>query len=493
MADPSRFDAVRPATAARARTAALPVPPATAAARPAIDLSRHLAFVVAGDVAIAMVAYVCAFWLRTLLPNPSTQALMPPERLFQVKHYWWLLLALQPVLLFFLDAYHEIRIKRSREFLGAAATAGALEVLFLIAVYFYTANLTFPRSIFPIFWILNTCGVAVWRIVIKRAASHHKRRALIVGSGPLAEQLLAELERVPEIGLEVVGIASDHIPTGQRLGACKVLGGRDEIAEIIRRHQIDQVILTPDESSWKDRLVDSVSRLEGLEARISIVPSIYELLIGRIQHFTVRDIPLLEVAGNPNDPVAAFARRLRDLVLGTALAIVFLPLWAAVALAIKLSDRGRVVYSQERVGQWGRPIRVHKFRTMFEGAEDETGPVLARADDPRLSSLGRFLRSYRIDESLQLVNVLKGEMSLVGPRPDRPEFVARFATEIPGYQERHKVKPGLTGLAQVRGHYHSDPAIKLKYDLAYIYNYSLLLDFVILLETVRIVVRREGV
>jgi lipopolysaccharide/colanic/teichoic acid biosynthesis glycosyltransferase len=125
--------------------------------------------------------------------------------------------------------------------------------------------------------------------------------------------------------------------------------------------------------------------------------------------------------------------------------------------------------------------------------EDKTGPVLAKADDPRLSPLGRFLRRYRIDESLQLINVFKGDMSLVGPRPDRPEFVAKFAQEIHGYNERHKVKPGITGLAQIRGHYHSDPAIKLKYDLAYIHNSSFLLDLVILVETVRIVFRRQGV
>jgi exopolysaccharide biosynthesis polyprenyl glycosylphosphotransferase len=469
-----------------------PAPP-PAGRRGPIDLSRHFTLMVAGDVAIAAAAYLLAFWLRALLPNPVTQALIPSERFFQVKHYWWLLLGSQPVLLFFLDTYHDIRVKRTRELAAAAGTAGLLQVLGLIAAYFFTANLTYPRSIFPLFWFLNTCGVAAWRQAIKRSAARHKRRAVIVGSGPLVAQLLGEIGRAPEIGLEVVGIASDQLAPGERVGSCPVLGSRDAIVDILDRHRIDQVILTPEEASWKDRLVDAVSRLEGLDARISIVPSIYELLIGRIQHFSVRDIPLIEVAENPHDPVAGFARRLRDLAFGAALVVFFLPLWVVVAIAIKLSDGGRVVYSQTRVGQWGRPIRVHKFRTMPEGAEDRTGPVLARPDDPRLGKLGRFLRSYRIDESLQVVNVLMGEMSLVGPRPDRPEFVARFAAELPGYLERHKVKPGITGLAQVRGHYHSDPAIKLKYDLAYIYNRSFLLDLFILLETVRIVVRREGV
>ncbi|MGA2263819.1 MAG: sugar transferase, partial [Acidobacteriota bacterium] len=209
--------------------------------------------------------------------------------------------------------------------------------------------------------------------------------------------------------------------------------------------------------------------------------------------FNIRDIPLIEVVRNPTDPVSAFSRRLRDIFFGTILTILLLPLWIVVALAIKLSDGGPIVYVQTRVGRWGEPFRLVKFRTMPVNIEDQTGPVLAKADDPRSSPLGRFLRRYRIDESLQLINVFKGDMSLVGPRPDRPEFVAKFAQEIHGYNERHKVKPGITGLAQIRGHYHSDPTIKLKYDLTYIHNPSFLLDLVILVETVRIIFRRQGV
>ena len=458
-----------------------------------IDLSRHPFLIVLVDCAIGVGAYLTAFYVRSFLPLPFTHELMPSARIFQVKHYWWLIAGLQPVILYLFDAYHEIRFKRFREFIFSGAAACCVLTLLLVAAYFFTANLTFPRTIFPIYWVLNLAGIVGWRIIIKYAGSRDKRRALIVGCGPIAEQLMAELRRAPEIGLDVVGIASDHLEKGQFVGAYEVLGRRSEVAALMHLHEVDEVILTPEEASWKDRLIDSISRLERLQARISIVPSIYEILIGRIKHFNIRDIPLIELVANQNDPVAAFARRLRDILLSAFFIILLSPLWILVAIAIKISDGGSVVYVQERVGQWGKIFRVFKFRTMPEGAEDETGPVLAKADDPRLTPLGRFLRSYRIDESLQLVNVLKGDMSLVGPRPDRPEFVARFSEEIHGYNERHKVKPGITGLAQVRGHYHTDPAIKLKYDLAYIYNYSFLLDILILLETVRIVVRRQGV
>jgi exopolysaccharide biosynthesis polyprenyl glycosylphosphotransferase len=316
---------------------------------------------------------------------------------------------------------------------------------------------------------------------------------LIVGGGPLAEHLMAELKRAPEIGFQVVGIVSDHLKKGQFVGPYEVLGNRDEIVSLMSLRQAEEIIVIPEEASWKDRLIDSISRLEGSQVRISIVPSIYEILIGRIEHFNIRDIPLIEVVRNPNDPVGVFSRGLRDIIGAVFLIMLFLPLWIVVGLAIKLSDGGPIVYLQNRVGRWGKPFRLIKFRTMTVGCEDETGPVLAKENDPRLTPFGRFLRSYRIDESLQLINVLKGDMSLVGPRPDRPEFVEQFMQEIHGYNERHKVKPGITGLAQIRGHYHSDPAIKLKYDLAYIYNSSFLLDLVILLETVRIVFHRQGV
>ncbi|HYK87759.1 MAG TPA: sugar transferase [Acidobacteriota bacterium] len=457
------------------------------------DLSRHLLLIVLIDCAIAAASYVAAFFLRSWIPMPLTQELMPPGRFFQVTHHWLFLLGLQPVSLFFLDTYHDIGFKRIREFAAAAAAACGIQTLVLVAVYFFTANLTFPRTVFPIFWLLNSAGVTAWRYLVKRSATRGRRRAVIVGGGPIAEQLLAELDRTPEIGLEVVGIVSDQLEKGSTVSRYQVLGSRDQITELIRSHRIEEVILTPEEGSWKDRLIDSISRLEGLHTRVSIVPSIYEILIGRIRHFNVRDIPLIQAVGDPNDPVSTFSRRLRDIAFSVILVIILFPLWIVVAIAIKLSDGGPVFYLQERVGQWGKRFRVYKFRTMPEGAEDETGPVLARWDDPRLTPLGRLLRSYRIDESFQLINVLAGDMSLVGPRPERPEFVARYIQEIHGFNERHKLKPGITGLAQVRGHYHSDPAIKLKYDLAYIYNCSFLLDLVILLETVRIVIRREGI
>ena len=462
-------------------------------ARTAIDLSGHPLVVAVIDCVIAFATYCLAFSLRSYLPLPLTSELMPWERFFQVRHFWILIVALQPSLMFVFDTYHEIRRKRLREFVRPVFASSGLQVLILIAVYFYSGNVTFPRTVFPLYWMLNSFGVLTFRSLIKPAANQQKRRVLIVGTGEVTQQLLKELERASDLGLAVVGIVSDKIPKGHMLNDCKVLGDRSSIQAVIQEHAIEEVILTP-ESSWKDKLVESITNLETASpVRISIVPSVYEILIGRIQHFNFHDVPLIEVTREPNDPVTSFVKRARDIVFAVFGIILLLPGWLMVAVAIKLSDGGRVFYLQNRVGQTGRLFRIIKFRTMREGAEQRTGPVLAAANDPRFTPLGRWLRRYRIDETPQLINVLEGSMSLVGPRPDRPEFVARFIEEIPGYAERQKIKPGITGLAQIRGHYHTDASIKLKYDLAYIYNYSFLLDLVIIAETLRIVLRRQGI
>ncbi|HXU30430.1 MAG TPA: sugar transferase, partial [Thermoanaerobaculia bacterium] len=186
-------------------------------------------------------------------------------------------------------------------------------------------------------------------------------------------------------------------------------------------------------------------------------------------------------------------KRLFDLAVGTFLALVLTFVFVLVALAVRLISPGPVLYRQERAGRDRRPFVVYKLRSMQVDAEAESGEVLAEVGDPRLTPIGAFLRRFRIDEIPQLINVLGGSMSLVGPRPERPGFVEKHLAEVPGYAERFSVAPGLTGLAQVNGDYHSSPQNKLRYELAYIANWSLGLDFSILVRTVKIVLTSRGV
>jgi exopolysaccharide biosynthesis polyprenyl glycosylphosphotransferase len=216
-------------------------------------------------------------------------------------------------------------------------------------------------------------------------------------------------------------------------------------------------------------------------------------MIGRLRFRIVGDLPLLEARVRPLEGIPSLVKRVFDLLVAASLLVLSAPVLLLAAAAIALTSAGGVFYRQVRVGQDGMPFRLWKLRTMKTGAEEATGAVLASPDDPRVTAVGRALRALRLDEIPQLWNVLLGDMSLVGPRPERPEFADRFAESVPGYGLRHSVRPGLTGLAQVSGEYKSEPEIKLRYDLAYINNWSLGLDLAILLRTLPVVLTRRGV
>src|ERR1043166_6395411 len=271
-----------------------------------------------------------------------------------------------------------------------------------------------------------------------------------------------------------------------------VLGIRDALPTLCRQHDVDEVIIASD-PVWQDRLLDAIGLTEGIRARVCVVPSPYEILIGRTEHLHLHDIPLIEVTPDPLAGSASAAKRVFDLCLAAVLGLLALPIMLLVALAVALTSQGPVLFRQRRVGKDRHPFTMVKFRTMHADAEGETGPVLATENDPRVTWLGRYLRAARLDELPQLWNVLRGDMSFVGPRPERPEFVPDFERDIHGYAERFRIRPGLTGYAQVNGEYHTSAATKLKYDLAYIYNRSLWLDLKILSETVKVIMTRRGV
>ena len=216
-------------------------------------------------------------------------------------------------------------------------------------------------------------------------------------------------------------------------------------------------------------------------------------MIGRLRFRIVGDLPLLEARVRPLDGAAAFAKRTFDLLVAGSLLLALSPLLAVAALLVVSTSRGGPFYRQTRVGKDGALFELWKLRTMRRGAEVETGAILAVPDDPRVTAIGRALRSARVDEIPQLWNVVQGDMSLVGPRPERPEFADGFARTISGYTLRHAARPGLTGLAQVSGEYSTEPEIKLRYDLAYLNNWSIGLDLAILLRTLPVILTRRGI
>ena len=451
------------------------------------------ALLVQGDLLAACLAYLLAFLLRAAVPFPLTQGYLPALRFAEVHHHWIALLGAQLGVLYFLGLYEPRALTNPRAQAGAIGAAAALQALVLIAVYFFRQDLLFPRSIFVVFAGVNAALLFAWRLGSRSLmGAYPRRRVLVVGTNATAAEVIDTIRVQHWLGMDIVGAVSGDGSGPAALGDVPLLGGREELPALCERHNVDEVIIAS-EHSWQDRLLDSLSRLQGPRARVCVVPSPYEILIARPEHLRLHDIPLIEMIREPAAGGASAAKRLFDVLLALVLLVATLPVMLVVALAIRLTSRGRVLYTQTRVGKDGGPFTMVKFRTMHAKAEHTTGPVLAAENDPRVTWLGRYLRALRIDELPQLWNVFAGDMSFVGPRPERPEFVARYQGTIQGYRERLKVRPGLTGYAQVNGEYHTSAPTKLKYDLAYIYNRSLWLDLKILSETVKVMLTRRGI
>jgi exopolysaccharide biosynthesis polyprenyl glycosylphosphotransferase len=308
------------------------------------------------------------------------------------------------------------------------------------------------------------------------------RRILIVGAGQAGRTLAEQLDRRPDC--VIVGFIEDD-PSVAAEAESRVLGGRDDIFRIMTDFHVDEVVVAY-APSWQQQVAESLVNGHS-HVKVKVVPTLYETMIAKPQFRTVDDVPLIDLDPPRGLPYSSrIVKRGFDIAVSTALLVLSLPVSIAAAVAIKMTSRGPVLFAQERVGRNGRRFKCLKFRTMVADAESKTGPVLSSGkDDPRVTKVGRFLRKTRIDEIPNFLNVLLGHMSVVGPRPERVEFVEEFRKTVTGYDERHKVRPGITGLAQVHGYYLTNVHTKLRYDLMYVYNQSLLLDTKILLKTLR--------
>ena len=449
----------------------------------------HSAFrtvALAGDLAIAVTTLYLAFFLRTRVSIPGTETLLPPGKVLFTPWNILLAAAAQGVSLSVFGLYRAR--ERFREPLGRLLIPALFfQLLGLAAIYFLAQPYSFPRSVLLLYLLLNGAALALWRTALDSLFPQAKRRAVIVGGGPAVALIADAIRRHPWTGVELVGQlgqsnAGDGLP---------VLGPIESLAEVVTREKVDEVILTPEVSSWRDRISERIP--EDWRADLLVWPSPFETMIGRLRFRIVGDLPLLEARVRPLEGLAALAKRLFDAVVSSVLLLLSLPVLLLAALAVAATSVGGGFYRQTRVGKDGKPFELWKLRTMHKGAEVETGAVLASPGDPRVTWIGRLLRAARIDEIPQLWNVLIGDMSLVGPRPERPEFTERFLRSVPGYALRHSARPGLTGLAQVSGEYSTEPEIKLRYDLAYLNNWSFGLDLSILLRTLPVILTRRGV
>lgn len=459
-----------------------------------------LVLLVVADVLCVLGAYASAFALRLAFPLPFTSHLLPATRLQDLHHPIVVLLVSQVALLYFFGFYDLQRPQPRLRLAMRAVAALSIQLLAISAYYFFRGDLNLPRSVLVLLWLVNSSAVVAVRLWVRvRLGQMRPLSILLVGGVDEVRTFLSTLSALrPFPELDIVGCVSLNGVTGvQGQSGIPWLGEAQHLHAILQQVRVDDVILLSP-TTWKDAFVDQLLRMpEGKSAarrpRVLVVPSVYDILVGRISSLRLHDVPLVEVVKNPHEDIAFVVKGLLERVIAGFLLVASLPVLVVAALAIKLTSLGPILFLQQRVGQDGKTFALYKLRTMVPDAEAETGAVLAHAGDPRVTRVGRWLRESRIDEIPQLVNVLNGTMSLVGPRPERPEFVQEFEVSIPGYAERHRVKPGLTGLAQVNAEYDTTPEYKLKYDLAYIYNYSLWLDVRIMVESVKVMLTRRGI
>jgi Undecaprenyl-phosphate glucose phosphotransferase len=303
-----------------------------------------------------------------------------------------------------------------------------------------------------------------------------------VGTGDVGRMILNKIRQSPALGYRVVGFVDESPAQGDVMGV-PVLGATADLPQLIDAHAIDQVIIAMPERSHQE-LLEIIALCQRGRVEIKVFPDVFQIIASEMSIGDLNGLPLLTVRDIALRGWKLTLKRAMDIV-GSAIALILLsPFMLLVAALVKLESPGPVFYVQERVGLDGKPFQLLKFRTMRQDAE-ANGPGWTVANDPRRTRLGKFLRRYSIDEWPQFINVLIGEMSLVGPRPERPMYVEQFRQAIPRYMERHRVKPGITGWAQVNG-LRGDTSIveRTKYDLWYIENWSLWLDIKILIRTV---------
>ncbi len=339
-------------------------------------------------------------------------------------------------------------------------------------------------------WLLSVVVVNLERFVFGlflawlRRKGYDSRRILLVGAGEVGQMILGQIRRSPSLGYQVVGFLDDERLAGEDVAGVPVLGKTEEIAQVLARERVDEVLVAM--QAPYQRVLDIVSRCGDFPVEIKVYPDAFQIITRN--EVTLSDLNGLPLASVRNPTLAGFNRVLKramDIVVSAVVLLITAPFLLLIALLIKLESPGPALYIQERVGLDGKPFYVIKFRTMTVGAEEQTGPVWAAPNDPRVTRLGAFLRRHSIDEIPQFINVLLGEMSVVGPRPERPCFVEQFSQMVPGYMRRHKEKAGITGWAQVNG-LRGDTSIeeRTNYDLYYVENWSIGFDLRIMLRTI---------
>jgi Undecaprenyl-phosphate glucose phosphotransferase len=466
-------------------------------------LKRHAQFFeglfVISDLIVVTFSWLVSYGIRFFLGVLPIEKGIPPFREYiPMLIFVWLIW----VFLFRkMGLYKPMRSQSIWKEILSLIKANTFAVILLLAATYLFKEKSVPlsRMVFLIFWVFQTFSSVFSRMTIRavlrklRKKGFNIRYSLVVGAGPLAQHIAASMVGNREFGIELVGfLASPQktlgSPTENRthlIGPmiAPIIGEYDDLAEIIERGGIDQVIiaLPLEDHTYLLKVVESIG---DTVIDVKLVPDVHRFiqLGSEIEEFD--GVPVISLASTPLDGINRVIKRILDLFLGTFLFILFLPLMVLISLLIKLTSPGPIFYKQERLGLDGKPFPIFKFRTMHESISSEV-PKFTTSSDQRVTGLGKILRRWSLDELPQLINVIRGNMSLVGPRPERPFFIDEFRKRVPKYMLRHKVQAGMTGWAQING-WRGNTSIerRIEHDLFYIENWSIGLDLKILWLTI---------
>ncbi|MCR4417433.1 MAG: undecaprenyl-phosphate glucose phosphotransferase [Ignavibacteria bacterium] len=443
-------------------------------------------------------AYIVYFYFR--VETGWFQLISRPEFLLPmlVIYFYWFLIFLFVGMYrtwFAASRFDELTLLFKTSFVGV------MILFFLIFIDDLSApSGSTQRYLIFIYWGIFLLFVGSGRIFVRSLQRNlllrgiGRRNTIIIGYNEKAKEVFNDVNRAKALGLDVIGFVLVNENSEIKDGNGKILGRINEIEKIVNEYNVKEVIIALDKHEH-ELMLDVIAKCDFNDLTIKIVPDLYEIISGQARTNQLYGIPLIEVNPQLMPVWERKIKRLMDIVFSLIILIVTLPITLLVAIAIKLDSEGPVFYKQIRVGKDGKEFKIYKFRSMFKDAEKHTGPVWSTKDDPRITRVGKILRKFRLDEIPQFINVLRGEMSLVGPRPERPYFVEKLSKEIPLYKRRLKVKPGITGWAQVKHKYDEsieDVKKKLQYDLYYIENISLRMDLKILFRTIFVVLFGKG-
>ncbi len=438
------------------------------------------------DALVVVVSYTMAWMLWFGLSDITGGVLSTRE-------YFSALIILVPgymMLYSMFQLYAPKRTTRTKVEIYTVFKANTLGLFAYLAYLYLMHEQDFSRGMLAIFYVLNFIGASSYRVILRsflrklRKKGYNIKHVLLVGYSRAAEQYIERLVQNPQFGYKIMGVLDDYISAGVSYRGVKVIGGIDDLYEILTTNTLDEIAITLSLKDY-DRLEEIVTFCEKSGVHTKFIPDYNSVIPTKPYTEDLDGLPIVNIRNVPlTSGWNQFMKRTVDIVGALFATVLFSPIMLLCALLVKITSPGPVLFKQERIGLHNKPFYMYKFRSMQMQTEEDEKKGWTVKNDPRVTGIGKFMRKTSLDELPQLFNILKGDMSLVGPRPERPQFVEKFKEEVPRYMIKHQVRPGLTGWAQVNG-YRGDTSIRkrIECDIYYIENWTIGLDFKIIVLT----------